>query len=109
MDPFETIVPIVPQMTFNTKKVQGTPYMVYYSITTSPKFHLFHSTASRFQVTGADNFETSAPDNLKMTLNTKRSKVLHTHVITTPQSQIANFTLWTAIFEVHAILRQMHQ
>ncbi len=44
------------------------------------------------------------------TLNTKRSNVPHTHVVTNPESQISLcFALWVAIFELQAILRQVHQ
>ncbi len=45
-------------------------------LTLSPKFQSVCSLVSRFQVTG--HFETSAPNNLKMTLNTKRPKVIVT-------------------------------
>ncbi len=45
-----------------------------------------------------------------MTLNTKSSKVLHTHVTTTPESQISLcFILRPAVFGVWVILRQVHK
>ncbi len=44
-----------------------------------------------------------------MTLNTKRSKVSHTHIATTHDSQISlHIALRLAIFELQAILRQCY-
>ncbi len=41
-------------------------------------------------------------------MNTKRSKMLHMHIKTTPETQISvHFT--PALFELQAIWRQVHQ
>ncbi len=70
--------------------------------------HFCSKVSSCFHAKG--NVETSAPNNLKMTLNTKRPKVSHIHVKTTLESQIAVcFTLRLAIVELQAILRQVRQ
>ncbi len=46
----------------------------------------------------------------KMTSNTKGSKVPHTHITMAHDSQISIcFALRPAVFELHAILRQVHQ
>ena len=61
-----------------------------------------------FWVTG--HFETSAVNDPKMTLNTKRSNIPHMHITTVAESQISiRFTLRPAIFELQAILRQVHR
>ncbi len=76
--PFWTCAPIVPRSW--TLKGQRYPlYMLQLSI--RHKCHSDHSMTSRFRVTGL--FDTSALNALKMTLNTKRSKVPHIHVTTT--------------------------
>ncbi len=55
-----------------------------------------------------DNFETSALNDLKMTLVTNRSKVPHVHK--TPESLVLlRFALQPAILELHAILSQVHR
>ncbi len=67
-----------------------------------------HSTASHFQVTG--HFDTSAPNDPKMTLNTKRSKEPLIHVPSTPEPKISiHFALQSAVFQVQAILRNAQQ
>ncbi len=59
---------------------------------------------------GYKPFETSALNDPKMILNTKTSKVPHIHVTTSPESQISpRFTLCSSVFELRAILRQVHQ
>ena len=63
---------------------------------------------NHFRVTG--HFETVAPHSPKMTLNTKMSNVLHMHGTTIPESQISvRLSLYPAVFELHAILRQVNQ
>ncbi len=45
----------------------------------------------------------------QMALNTKRSKVPHTHITTVHDSQISfTFALEPVVFQIQAILRQMH-
>ncbi len=57
---------------------------------------LFFSTISRFRVTG--HFETRAKNDLKMTLNTTRSKVNHICVTSVPESQfLVRFALRPAV------------
>ena len=59
--------------------------------------------AAHFRVTGHFEISTSAPNDPKMTLNTKRSKIrhIHVHVTTTPDSQMSLcFALWPASFEL---------
>ncbi len=56
-----------------------------------------------------DPVGTGCPNDSKMTLHTKRSKVPHIHVTSTPR--VPNFTpfrstTWPAVFELQAILRQ---
>ena len=72
-------------------------------------FTPFSSTAIYFRDTG--DFETSAPNEPKMTLNTKRPKVLHMHITTTPppQPMSRGFALQPPAFELLAILRQIQQ
>ncbi len=61
---------------------------------------------SRFRVTR--DFETSAPNDLKMALSTKRSDVPIIHVTTLPGSQISlAFTLKPALVELQVILGQL--
>ncbi len=110
---FETqaILRQVHQMTSNwpwTLQRQITLYL-YNNCPWVSNFTLFHSTTSRFGVTG--QFETHAPNDLKMTLNTTRWKVHHICVTTVPESQkrtrkkcqkskIWNFTiLYTTLIE----------
>ncbi len=55
------------------------------------------------------HFEASAPNDPKMTVNTKRSKVPHIHVTTSPESRIFHrFTLRSPVFEEEGIWRQAH-
>ena len=55
------------------------------------------------------HFETSVPNDPKIILNTKRSKVPHIHVTGTPESQISlHFSLLPAICELQAILRHVY-
>ncbi len=74
-----------------------------------PNITPFHSTTSHFRVTG--HFETSALNDPKMTLNTKRLKVPHIHVTTTPQPQCSLcFTIRPPfLFWVTCHLRRVHQ
>ena len=61
-----------------------------------------------FRVTGY--LETSAKNDPQMTLNTKRTKVPHEHItiLTTFESHISLcFSLYMALFELQAILRQV--
>ena len=86
----------------------GTTYTCY-SYAQVPNFILLHSTVSRVRGIG-DILETNAPNDPKMTLNIKRSKVQHIHVTTAPKSQILpRFTLRSTFFELQAILRQVHR
>ena len=48
------------------------------------KFNPFHSLMYHIQVT--DHFETSAPNDAKMTLNTTKSQLLHIFFANTPMS-----------------------
>ncbi len=63
-----------PENDIERLKVKGTVLYNYHSL---PNFTPFLSTASHFRVTGY--FETSALNDFKITLNTKRSKVPHVH------------------------------
>ncbi len=86
------------QMRLNTKRS---------SITTTrpPNFTPIHSTASNFQLAG--HFETSAPNDAKMTLNTKRSNAPHILQLLPappPRPQISLLALQPAVFQVQAIL-----
>ncbi len=73
-----------------------------------PNFTQFHSTISRFRDTG--NFETSALNNCKITLNTKRSYRPHIDVTSIQESQISlRFALRPDVFRILAILRQVHR
>ncbi len=56
-----------------------------------PNFTPFGFTASRFRVTG--QFETSALNDPKTTLNTKTSKVPHIHLTTTPTPKFHSISL----------------
>ncbi len=75
-----------------------------------PYFSQFRSTTSRFRDT--DPFETSTPNEPKMTLNPTRSWVHDIHVCVTslPESQIipVRFALRPGIFELQASLEQVH-
>ncbi len=67
----------------------------------------FRSKASCFRVTG--HLETSAPNDPKKNLNTKRWTVPHIHVATTPEWQISlRFALRLAFIELWASLKQVH-
>ncbi len=60
------------------------------------------------------HFETSGPNDPKMTLNTKRLKMPHIHVccITTPESRVSHFTPFrstASLFPDKTILRQVHR
>ncbi len=72
-----------PKMTLNTERSK----IPHINITTthvrpSAKCTTFSCMANPFRVIG--HFETSALDDSKMPLNTKRSKIPHAHSITTP-------------------------
>ena len=91
-----------PQHDLEHQKFKGTSYTYYY-YSRLPDFTPFYSTANSFPVTS--HFETSAPNDLQMTLDAKRSKLLRTHVTTTPKSQISLcFAILPAAFELHTIL-----
>ncbi len=62
---------------------QITPF-IFYQCHRAPNFSPRHSMASHLRVTG--HFETNAPNETKMILNTKRSKVPHIHTETTYES-----------------------
>ena len=68
-----------------TLKAKGTPYML--QLPSTPKFNPFSSRAIRFRVKG--HCETSALNDPKMTLNTKRSKISHICCVSIPESQIS--------------------
>ncbi len=77
-------------------------------LSASPKFHLFRSTAKRFRVTG--QFETSAPNDPKMTINTERSKWPHMYITNESQiSLLSFFALLPDVFKLQTILRQVHR
>ena len=70
-------------------------------------FNPFQSTAKHFWVTG--HSETSALNDRKLTLNPTRSIVPQIFVTSIHKSQISlRFALQWAIFELQAILRQVH-
>ncbi len=98
---FETIVPNVPQIAFNNTSSKVPLYGLLLPL--SIKCYLFRSKASRFRVTC--HFGTSAPNDSKMTLNTKRSKVFHIlHITTTctPVSQTSpHLALRTGTDNIH--------
>ena len=93
-----------PENDIEHQTVKGTPYTCY-NYPQNSKFTPFSSTTSCFWVAG--HFKTSALNEPKMTLNTKRSKVPHIHVTTTPESRISiRFALRT--FSSHMpLLRQV--
>ncbi len=67
----------------------------------------FCSKASYFHVN--DNFKTSALNDLKMTLDTKKLGASYS-CFNYPRVQISlRFTLRLAIYELQAILRQLHR
>ncbi len=79
-------------------KVKDTPHTCY-NYPRLPNFSLFRPSSSRFRVSG--HYETSAPNDPKITLSTKRSKVPHLHVTTIPESYILlRFTLRLAISKI---------
>ena len=54
--------------------------------------------------------KTSAQNDRKMTLNPTRSNLPHIWVTSVPDFQIpVSFTQWQTVFELQAILRQVHQ
>ncbi len=79
----------------------STPYR-YNNYPRVPNFTPFRSMASRFWVPG--NFETSASNDLEMTLNIKRSIVPHIRITTTskspPQKKITPFRYTASCFRV---------
>ncbi len=86
-------------MTLGTKRSQR--YHTYVATTRESRISFplaLQTTASRFGVSG--HFETSAANDPKITLNTKRSKVLYLQ----PQTSL-NFALRPAGFELQGILR----
>ncbi len=88
------------------KSLKGHRYPVYcLPLHQVPYFIPLHSMDSRCRVT--EHFETSALNDPKMTLNAKTSKLIHTHILTTPPPRLPNVILWRAIFELQAILRQV--
>ncbi len=94
------------QMTVKTTRSKIPLYDILLSA--SPKFHLFRSTAKRFRVTG--QFETSAPDDPKMTINTERSKWPHMYITNESQiSLLSFFALLPDVFKLQTILRQVHR
>ncbi len=90
--------------------VKGTRYTCYNLPPPPPppvtNFTQFCSMASRFRL--ACHFETSALNYPKMTINTKRSKVSHICCRSTESQISLLFTLQKAVFELQAILRQVH-
>ncbi len=95
-----------PQNDLWTLKVKGTSY-IYYNQPQVPNFTPFTCTASRFRVTAP--FETSAPKDPKMNLNTKRLKVPIVQVTTTTESLTPfRFPPRPAIFEFQDSLTQAH-
>ncbi len=83
-----------------TVKGYGTSY-THYKYPQVSNFALFCIMANRFRVTG--HFETSAPNDPKITFKNKRSEVPHTHFTTNPlPSQIAlRLVLGAGVFELH--------
>ena len=70
----ETIVlNVPPKLPLTLRGQRFNPMYAGLLLPLSPKLHIFHSTASRFWVTG--HFDTSTPNDPKMTLCTKRSNV----------------------------------
>ena len=81
---------------------------MYKSCPWFPNFIPLCCMTSHFWYTG--NFDTSALNDPKITLNTTRSKVPHICVTSFHESQISpHFGLWPAGFEIQAILRQGHR
>ena len=71
----------------------------------APNFTPFFSTARRFRVTG--NFETSAPNEPQIILNTKWSKVPH---VTASEPKISIlFAIRLVIFKLQDVLKQVHR
>ncbi len=105
---FETSALNYPEMTLNTKRSK----VPKIHITTTPRLpnvNQFHSTAIFFQVKG--HFVTNLLNDPKLTLNPKRSKVPpYIQVTATPELQILlRCALKPAVFELQAILRQVHR
>ncbi len=88
-----------------TKSPESQVSLCFWSMVTNPESQIY----IRFRFRG--QFETSAPKDPKMTLNTKRSKGPPCMCfISTPESQISLlFAPWLSVFKLHAILRQVHQ
>ncbi len=78
-----------PKMTLNTKRSKVPHIHMTINYPRPPYFTSFCFTASwLFFELPTSHFQTSALNDPKMTLNTERSKVPHTHVTTTPELQI---------------------
>ncbi len=80
----ETSAPNDPKLTL--KPTMSNHPILYNNCPRVSNFGPFCTTTSHFGVTG--HFETHAPIDLKMTLNTTRSKVHHICVTSVPESQI---------------------
>ena len=94
-----------PKMSLNTTS-SNVPHMCYLCHW-FPNFTPFCSTASCFWYIG--HFGTSASNDPKMTLNPTRLNVPNICTTTVPESQISlSFPLRPALFEIQAILRQVH-
>ncbi len=89
-------------------KVTGTPYMCYWC-SQVPNVTPFCSTSRLFRVTG--HFTTRKPNDLKMSLNSKRSNIPHACVTSTPSpkfhSDCISLYRQLAFFELQAILRSV--
>ena len=84
-------------------KADGTPFMCY-NYPQVPKFQPVLFTTSRFRDTG--HFETSAPNDSKWAWT--RQGQLCTHKCVTSIRECRISVLRPAIFEIQAILRQVH-
>ncbi len=91
-----------PQIILNNKICKGTPHTGY-NYPQLPNFSVFRTMTSRFADT--DHFDTSALNDPKMTLNTKRSKVIHIHIIPT----IIPNLLYGLPFASQPIFRWIHR
>ncbi len=99
---FETMHRITPKWPWT---LQGQVYPIYVlPVSLSPKFQSTLLCDQPFSRSG--HFETIAPNDLEP----YKVKDIHMYITSVPESQISvHFALRPAAFEIHFILRQMHQ
>ncbi len=91
-----------------TLKVKGTP--IYNHVTTIHESQIQSHSLYQQPLLSYRQFRDQCSEWPQMILNTEMAKVLHIHVTTTPGFQISpRFTVYAAIYELQAILRQVHR